>query len=158
LGLATSIDKLAAEVILMSAKAENKLLAVVRIRGRVGVRRTISETLTRMNLKFVNNVTILYGNKSNMGMIKTVTVFVTYGEIEPAMLEILLKEREMPIKKEELQDVMTGKKSLRSITKKKLIRMHPPKHGYEGIKIGYSKGGALGYRGADINALIKRMI
>ena len=37
------------------------------------------------------------------------------------------------------------------------IRMHPPRKGYRGIKQSYKAGGDLGYRGKEINSLIKRM-
>ncbi|MGA3020674.1 MAG: hypothetical protein ABSD68_01865 [Candidatus Micrarchaeales archaeon] len=38
------------------------------------------------------------------------------------------------------------------------LRMHPPRHGYEGIKKDFKSGGALGYRSNGINELIRRMI
>ena len=41
---------------------------------------------------------------------------------------------------------------------KPIIRLHPPRKGYEGIKRAYTTGGALGYRGKKINDLIKRML
>ena len=41
---------------------------------------------------------------------------------------------------------------------KPVIRLHPPVGGYEGIKRSYVNGGALGYRGKDINKLLLRMI
>ncbi len=47
-------------------------------------------------------------------------------------------------------------KDLKNI--KPVIRLHPPRKGYEGLKRSYSEGGALGYRGRDIDALIDRML
>ena len=41
---------------------------------------------------------------------------------------------------------------------KPVFRLHPPVKGYEGNKRSYQNGGALGYMGADINDLIKRML
>ncbi len=41
---------------------------------------------------------------------------------------------------------------------KPIFRLSPPKNGYEGIKRSFSNKGALGYRGKEINKLIKRMI
>jgi large subunit ribosomal protein L30 len=41
---------------------------------------------------------------------------------------------------------------------KPIIRLHPPRKGYEGIKRSFQVGGALGYRGDEINTLIDRMI
>ncbi|MEM0201180.1 MAG: uL30 family ribosomal protein [Candidatus Micrarchaeaceae archaeon] len=141
----------------MNSKMENKLVAIVRVRGRVGVRQSISETLVRLNLKRVNNLAIVFGNKSNIGMIQKCNDFVTYGELEEKTLEAIFNKKEIKLTKEDMSDLKSGKKNLRNIIKKS-ITMHPPKHGYEGIKKGYSVGGALGYRGQDINTLIKRML
>jgi large subunit ribosomal protein L30 len=41
---------------------------------------------------------------------------------------------------------------------KPIFRLHPPVKGYEGNKRSYKNGGALGYRGEAINALIARML
>ncbi len=141
----------------MNSKLENKLLAIIRVRGRVGVRQSITETLNRLNLKRVNNLAIVFGNKSMLGMIQKCNDFVTYGEIKEDTLNKLFEAKGITLKKEELDLVQKGKKNLKSIINKS-ITMHPPRHGYEGIKKGYSSGGALGYRGEDINTLIKRML
>lgn len=141
----------------MNSKIENKLLAVIRVRGRVGVRQSIAETLNRLNLKRVNNLTVIFGNKSNLGMIQKCNDFVTYGEISEEILQNLFESKGIKLEKEDLTSIQNGRKSLKSIINKN-ITMHPPKKGYEGIKAGYSSGGALGYRGEAINKLIKRML
>ncbi len=141
----------------MNSKLENKLLAIIRVRGRVGVRQSITETLSRLNLKRVNNLAIVYGSKSNLGMIQKCNDFITYGEIKEDTLNKLFDAKGIKLEKEELDSVQKGKKNLKSIINKS-ITMHPPRHGYEGTKKGYSSGGALGYRGEDINTLIKRML
>ena len=41
---------------------------------------------------------------------------------------------------------------------KPVLRLHPPRKGYEGLKRTYREGGALGYRGKDMNDLIEKMI
>ncbi|MEM2203989.1 MAG: 50S ribosomal protein L30, partial [Sulfolobales archaeon] len=42
---------------------------------------------------------------------------------------------------------------------KPVFRLHPPSGGFKGsIKKPYGNGGELGYRGQDINDLIRRMI
>ena len=41
---------------------------------------------------------------------------------------------------------------------KPIFRLSPPVKGYEGIKRSFVEGGALGYRGNEINKLIGRMI
>ena len=41
---------------------------------------------------------------------------------------------------------------------KPVSRLSPPKKGYEGNKKSFKNGGALGYRGENINELIGRML
>jgi large subunit ribosomal protein L30 len=41
---------------------------------------------------------------------------------------------------------------------KPIFRLNPPKKGYGGIKRSFKNGGALGYRGSEINKLIKKML
>ena len=41
---------------------------------------------------------------------------------------------------------------------KPVLRLHPPKRGYEGVKRSFVKGGALGYRKDAINKLARRML
>ncbi len=141
----------------MKTKIDDKLLAVIRVRGRVGVRQSITETLNRLNLKRVNNLTILYGSKSNIGMIRKCNDFVTYGEVREDVLSQLLEKEGIKPTADMVNSLASGKKSFKELAAGH-IRMHPPRHGYEGIKAGYSSGGSLGYRGAEINNLIKRMM
>ena len=112
-------------VLFMKANLENKLLAVVRIRGRVGVRRSIGETLGRLNLKRVNNLAIVYGSKSNIGMIRKCNDFVTYGEIDNETLNVLLDSKGIKLTQEDIKQLIDGKKSLRSVAKGSL-HMHLP--------------------------------
>ncbi len=140
----------------MAANLENKLLAVVRVRGTVGVRRSIRETLSRLNLKRVNNMVLLYGTKTNLGMIKMCNDFVTYGEVDSDFIGKVLEKKGIKAKKEDVSALAAGKKSAKEIADMP-IRLHPPIHGYEGIKFSYTNKGALGYRGAAISKLIARM-
>lgn len=103
--------------------------------------------------------------------------YITWGELEEKTLTKLIKERGMLtgdqkitdtyLKKETtyptieqlsqaILDNKTHYKEIKDI--KPLFRLHPPKKGYEGIKRSYTMGGALGYRGKDINTLIERML
>lgn len=141
----------------MKAKSENKLLAVVRVRGRAAVRHDIKETLKRLNLNRVNNLALIYGSAPNMGMIKKCNDFVTYGEISEEVLEKLSERKGLKAKKEDLSGMLSGKKKPQEVARMP-IRMHPPRRGYEGIKASFGNKGALGYRGEKINDLVKRMM
>lgn len=137
---------------------ENKLLAVIRVRGRAGVRQSITETLKRLNLNRVNNMVLIFGTKSNIGMINKCNDFVTFGEIDSKMLSQVVAKKELAIKPETIEELMKGKKTGKDVDGISPIRMHPPKHGYNGIKQPFVMGGALGYRGEEINEIIKRMM
>ena len=141
----------------MKANISNKLVAVVRIRGRAGTRYSINETLNRLNLKRVNNLTLLFGTKSNIGMIHKCNDFITYGEVTRETIEALLEKREIKVQASELDEIISGKRNARE-SMKLPIRMHPPKRGYEGIKQSFGNGGALGYRGESMDKLVRRMI
>lgn len=141
----------------MNAKTENKLLAVIRVRGWAGVRYDIKETLLRLNLRRINNLSLIYGTKPNLGMIKKCNDHVTYGEISEEMLHALAEKKEVKAKKEELHEVFTGKKRASDLMRMP-IKLKPPRRGYESIKRSYGNGGSLGYRGEKVNELLKRMM
>src|SRR5271157_3470992 len=137
---------------------KRKLLAVVRVRGTVKVRQSIVEMLNRLKLKRVNNLVLITATPDYVGMVKKSKDFVTYGEISEETLSKLFKSKEIEVKEADVKSLMSGEKTVKDLEIGMPIRMHPPKHGYEGIKKGYGEGGALGNRGAEINKLIARML
>jgi len=132
----------------MSEKKAKEKLAVIRIRGTVGVRKDIKDTLKMLNLHKKNYCVVVEKTPTYEGMIKKVNNYVTWGEIDDETLKLLEKRREKTKNKE-------GKEVY-----KKFIRLNSPKKGYgrKGIKVPFNKGGALGYRGKAINDLIRRML
>ena len=140
------------------ANLENKLLAVVRVRGTVKVRQSIKETLNRLNLKHVNNMVLIQGTPSNLGMLKKCNDFVTYGPVNEEIVSKILQEKAAAAKPEFAKELLEGKKSPKELALKMPFHMKPPRHGYEGVKYSFSVGGALGNRGEKISLLIKRML
>ncbi|UCE75162.1 MAG: 50S ribosomal protein L30 [Methanomassiliicoccales archaeon] len=151
--------------------------AVIRVRGSVNVTSEIKDTLNMLRLNRVNHCVILPETKSYLGMLQKVKDYVTWGEIKPETLAKLLIRRGKRVGNNKITDSFIKKntkyKSVMSFAKaiskgeakfkdlkdlKATIRLHPPRKGYEGVKRSYKAGGALGYRGADINALIERMV
>lgn len=121
-------------------KAQGKgLVAVVRVKGEVNLRREVRDTLKMLNLVSKNSCVVLEASPSNTGMIKKVKDYVTWGEIDQETVALLEKRR---------------KKG------QKFIRLGPPKKGFgrKGVKVPFNVGGALGYRKDKINDLIKRMV
>jgi large subunit ribosomal protein L30 len=139
-------------------RLENKLLAVIRVRGRPNVRASIAETMKRLNLKRVNNLCLIYGNGSNIGMLYMCNDHVTYGEIDQNTLSMLVQSKGINANAESIEAMLNGKKAPKDLGIAFPIRMHPPRRGYRGIKASFVNGGDLGYRGAEINTLIKKML
>jgi len=151
--------------------------AVVRIRGTVNVRGTISDTLKFMRLNRVNHCVLLHDSPQVRGMLQKAKDYITWGEIEEKTLSELLKKRGRLMGDKALNDahikknsdwssvkdfskaIMTGKTSYGELKEvKPILRLSPPKKGHGGIKRAYNVGGALGYRGEDINELLMRMM
>lgn len=154
-----------------------KLLVVIRLRGRVGIPKEVKDTLEMLRLHRKNHAVIIDDRPSYMGMLKKVIDYVTWGEITPETLAYLLKRRGeleggkkltdeygektlgMNNLEELAQAIFNGKLKLKDVPKlKPVFRLHPPSGGFEGsIKRHYKSGGELGYRGKEINELIRRM-
>ena len=113
-------------------------MAVIRIRGTANLKEPIERTFKQLRLLKPNHMIIVDDYDKYKGMILKVKDFVTWGELDDSLLD-KLKER--------------------YDNNKHIYRLHPPKKGHgKGIKLSYKVGGALGYRGKDINDLIKRML
>jgi ribosomal protein L30/L7E len=98
------------------------MLAAIRIKGRVGNRKVIDDTL---------HMAILPRTDSIIGMLKKVEHMITWGEADEEMLS--------------------------KFKDKKIINLKPPSKGFRSVKQPYPKGDT-GYRGKEINQLIKRMV
>lgn len=157
-----------------------KLYAIIRLRGRVGISEEIEDTLRMLRLTRKYCCVIYPATKDIEGMLMKVKDWVTWGEIDFETLVELLKARgrvqgNKPLSNEYLKkvlgiesielfakEIMDGKILFHKLDEygiKPLFRLHPPRKGFKGsIKKPYRDGGELGYRGKDINNLIKRMI
>ena len=151
--------------------------AAIRIRGTVNVKPDIKKTLQLLNLTKSNHCVILQEKPTTKGMLKVAKDYITWGEIEKNTLTKLISTRgkiegDKPLTDDYIKSATsyaTIDKLSQAIIDEKLIykeipevkpvlRLNPPKKGYEGIKRSFSNKGALGYRGKDINKLIERMI
>ncbi len=159
-------------------KQQKKLFVVVRIRGSAAVNERIERTMKMLRLFKKNRCSLVLSTPSNMGMIKKVQDYCTFGEINPETLQLLLEKRgkikgDKPLTEDFLKK--TYKMSFKEVAEKILsfekkfsdfeslkqfFKLHPPLGGFEraGIKKPFSVGGALGYRGEEINKLIRRML
>lgn len=116
--------------------------SAVLIRGTIGAKQKVKDTLKMLNLTKKNTCIVLEDdNKAQLGMLDVCNDFVTYGDLDEKTHKELEKER--------------GD----SHPKENVYRLHPPRGGFErkGIKKQYKDGGALGERDT-ITPLIERMI
>jgi large subunit ribosomal protein L30 len=151
--------------------------AVIRVRGNINVRQTIRDTLKMLRLNRVNHCVIIPETAQYKGMLHKVKDYVTWGEIDKGLLSEMLSVRgklvgDIPITDKYIKtiskykslsnlstEIVEGKAKLNDLKNvKPVIRLHPPRKGYEGVKRPFTLGGALGYRGEKINELIRRMI
>jgi large subunit ribosomal protein L30 len=125
------------------------MLVLVRIRGITGIKTDIKDSLKMLRLHKKHTCVVIPNNDVNWGMCKKVKDFITWGEIDEETLKLLKDKRTKKTHDKQGKEV-----------DKKFYSLHPPVGGFErkGIKTAFGVGGALGYRGAKINELIKRMI
>ncbi len=154
------------------------LYSVVRVRGSINVKPDIKKTLQMLRLTRVNHCVLIDGkNESYRGMLNKAKDYITWGEIDKETLIELIKTRgrlmgDKPVTEEYVKSA-TSYNSIEKLADalvegkiryselpnvKPLFKLNPPKGGYEGIKRAYKVGGALGYRGKEINNLIRRML
>jgi large subunit ribosomal protein L30 len=151
--------------------------AVVRVRGTVNINHEIRETLRYLNLTRINHCVVIPENPVMKGMLQKAKDYITWGEVSGDVLERMMKERgqlegghpltDEYVKKntdfagmKELAKAIAGNKAeykvLPGITP--IFRLSPPKSGHRTVKRSFPIGGSLGYRGAEIDALLNRMI
>jgi len=153
------------------------VFAIIRVRGIVNVNPDIKRTLELLRLTKVNHCTLLEENEVYKGMLQKVKDYTTWGEIDKETLTKLIGSRGMLVGDKQIteeyvksatshnnfeklsQAILDSKFRYKEIPDvKPLFRLSPPKKGYEGIKRSFRNGGALGYRGKEINKLICRMV
>jgi large subunit ribosomal protein L30 len=153
------------------------LYAVVRVRGTINIKPDIRKTLELLNLTRSNHCVLLPDNPVTKGMLQKIKDYVTWGEIDTSTLTTLLQTRGRLVGDAALTDThiasATSYKTIDTLSEalhdekvalkelpdvKPLFRLSPPKKGFEGIKRSYRNNGALGYRGANINTLIQKML
>ncbi|MDH2905930.1 MAG: 50S ribosomal protein L30 [Methanomassiliicoccales archaeon] len=151
------------------------MYAVIRVRGHGKIIRKAVETMDQMHLNRVNHMVLLPETETTRRMLQVVKDYVTWGEVSEELLSRALEtaskhtgEKRVSVAElgkkygqepsELLKALMDGKTTLSDFDIKTVLRLHPPRKGWEAIKKSYATGGSLGYRGRDINALIEKML
>ena len=115
------------------------MLAAIRVRGKVGVKAGAIGAMASLKLDRKNTCVVVEKIPSIEGALRKAKDYITWGELD-----------------EETAKLLAAKKSPYN-GGVKTFRLQPPLKGFRSIKQHYPKG-ALGYRGAAINELIKRMV
>ena len=153
------------------------MLAVIRIRGTTGIRPKAAKTAELLRLHRINHMVLVDDSETTRGMLQAVKDYVTWGEIDDSTIELVLKHRaqlkghnylgEDNLK--EISGFSTFKDLAKALNKGKVkfkdikdivpvIRLNPPRGGYESIRKQVKQEGSSGYRGKDINSLILKML
>ena len=152
------------------------MYAVIRIRGRTGIRKNIADTLDMLNLTRISHAVVIPDTPSYNGMLQKAKDYITWGEISEETFKKLLAERgRLPGNKRVTDEYVKENTDYSSVDElavalfneettlkesglKPIFRLNPPRKGYEGTRSPYSKGGSLGYRSENINELLEKMI
>jgi len=145
---------------------KENLIVIIRIKGQVGIKKQIVETLQRLNLrKKYSCVVLVDPQKEQIGMLKKVRDFVAYGNLNKENFEKLIKSRGklISVKKEKIDtkkivsELIAGKK-YKDLGLKSFFNLHPPRGGIDSkLHFGVKKG-VLGNNKEKINDLIVRML
>ena len=84
------------------------MYAVIRIRGTIGARREIRDTLKMLNLLRINSCTIIPETPSYKGMLQKVKDYVTWGEASDETLALLLKRNGVENVEEAIKKLKEG--------------------------------------------------
>lgn len=152
-------------------------VGVVRVRGHAKIRVDAVDTMNRLKLNRVNHCVILPQTATTKGMLQTVKDYVTWGELGHEAIARMLFQRGEVLGGARLTDAYVKENSkyqsilsfAKAIEKgeaklsdvkglKPVLRMPPPRQGYENTKRSYADGGSLGDRGAEMEKLIDRML
>jgi len=155
-----------------------KVILAIRVRGQVGVRPQIEDTLNKLLLGRLHQARLITVTPSLEGMITKSKDYITWGEPTEDLVEQLLKKRGRLPGNGRLTDAYVKKNSSHSSIKalakaiatgkgkvsdveglKPVFRLTPPSKGYKGKRnLPVGMGGITGYRGEGINELAIRMI
>jgi large subunit ribosomal protein L30 len=152
-------------------------IAAIRIRGHAKIQRNAVDTMNQLKLNRVNHCVVLPQNQTTKGMLHAVKDYVTWGELTHEALARLLLQRGEVMGGARLTDAYVKENSkftsILSLAKaiekgeatfaevkglKPVIRLPPPRKGYENSKRSFTDRGSLGNRGADIEKLLDRML
>lgn len=159
------------------AQRDIRCLAVVRIRGTIGPRKDVKDTLSMLNIKRPYNATLIPSTPTYLKMLKKSKDWITWGPVSKETVLSLLRKRGKVSNERKLTDDYTKKflgfdsidelatsiyeckVFLNKLGMKPLFGLRPPTKGFKrSTKRQFKAQGELGDRGEKINDLLRRMI
>jgi ribosomal protein L30/L7E len=112
------------------------MLAAVMIRGSIGIRKDMLDTLSMLRLRKKHSAVLLEEKPTTLGMLLKTKDFIAYGPVSEPVA-----------------------KKLQAKMKNGVAHLNPPRGGFEhkGIKVAYAAGGALGKR-ESMDELLEAML
>ena len=152
-------------------------MVAVRIRGLSDISQEIKDTMTMLRLTRNCHATLLDNRPAYNGMLRKSKDYLTWGEVSQENVALLLKKRGRLVGDKKLTDEYAKELNFESLDAlaeaifkvevefsslpemKPVFRLRPPKKGFKGkVKRSFASGGEAGYRGDEINELLKRMV
>lgn len=152
-------------------------IAVIRVRGHAKIQHNAVETMDQLKLNRVNHCVVLPQTPTTKGMLQAVKDYVTWGELTHEALARLLLHKGEVMGGAKLTDAYVKENSkftsILSLAKavekgeanlsdvkglKPVLRLAPPRKGYEDSKRSFADKGSLGNRGPEIEKLLDRML
>ena len=148
------------------------MFLVIRVRGTTGVIKNIADTLEML----ISHAVLVEENPSYEGMLQKAKDYITWGEIDAETVAAMIAKRGRLPGNVKVTDEYVAENSdynnieelavalvesevkLADVGIKPVFRLHPPRKGYEDIRLSVKEGGSLGYRGEEIKDLAKRML
>ena len=153
-----------------------KIIAIIRLRGKVDQNYNTEHTMKLLRLHKPNHAVIYTESSSIKGMLQKIKDAVTWGEVNDQVIEHLIRKRGELAGKDKVTDkyvkehtkystikqfakgVAQGKAKISDIPKiQPVFRLSPPRKGFKSLKNPTTRKGDLGYRGETINELIAKM-
>ena len=146
------------------SKGKLKMITIIRIAGKVKIKKEIEETLSRLKLRRKYVCVFIDEKKPEItGMLEKVQNHVAFGNIDKATLIRLIEKRGQKVEKsktisaEKVAAGMLEGKKPEELGIKPFFRLHPPRGGLKSSKKQFPRG-VLGNHGEKINKLIERML
>lgn len=134
------------------------LVAVIRIKGHVGIKPEIKKTLESLKLDKAFKAALFNESDTLNGMLKKAQRYLTWGRPNKHTILTLLKKAGVGG-----EDVETFAEKLEKgeekLSQPVYVSLHPPSQGFKNtVKRSYRYKGEYGDRGEAINELIRRMV